>query len=48
MIKQIKQISISDLNKLAIIFDESEVKLYGICDKDKINLDDMLIEYGNE
>ena len=47
MIKQIKQIGVSDLNKLAIIFDEFEIKRHGIINGDKLNLDDMLIEHGN-
>ena len=42
--KRLKKISVSDLGKNAIIFEDSEMNYYGLTKDDMINLDDMLIE----
>ena len=42
MEKTIKRISVSDLNKLAIIFTEQDIKDYSMMESDKLNLDDMI------
>ena len=46
MIKTIKKISVSDLGKLAVIFDDKETELYEICNLDKLDLE-FCIKHGN-
>ena len=44
MIKEIKKISVSDLNKLALIFENKEIENYGIILGDKVEFDFLLEE----